>query len=102
MGGRSRNILLVGLVLLGLVGLFPPRRATDMMRPHRVASRAFLFSGSLYEYQDERGEGFSAEVDVGRLLAEVLLVASLTGIGLAAASRPGAGPTSKETPRPAA
>jgi hypothetical protein len=104
-----RVVGVVGLVLVAAVALFPPRKAwipiggnvisvqgVSLGHPY-AGSRAFLFGGGLYRDEYRIGEGaigMAAEVDAGRLVAEIALVV----VGCAAAawllSRPGrrAGP----------
>ncbi len=66
----SRVVLIIGLLLLGLIGLFPPQkpRSSENVVEQReiVGSRAFLLS--------------SAQIEAGRLLAEIVVVASVVGI----------------------
>src|SRR5690242_10168809 len=84
----KRVVLILGFLVLAVIALFPPRRATetgDLRRsfPYHVASRTFLFSDGIYEYVyavPGGQQGIAAEVDVGRLAAEALLVVCLTGI----------------------
>jgi hypothetical protein len=84
----QRVVVIGGLLLLALVALFPPRKGFEPSNlrgsfPFQVASRKFLFSGEIYQYvyTVQGGDrGIAAEVDPGRLIAEALLVVSLTGI----------------------
>jgi hypothetical protein len=78
---KSRNTLIVCLVVLGLLGLFPPRVIVDPgVDSPKAASRTWLFS----EYQERipfnnTTMGVTTQIDVGRLLAEGLLVVAVCG-----------------------
>lgn len=86
MNRNQKIAILVGLVLLCTIALFPPREFYTSKFDH---PRKFLFSRSIdihsfvdsHDGLDQKTEQYS-QVDVGRLLAEILLVASLVGISV--------------------
>jgi hypothetical protein len=82
---RIWPIALIGLVLLWYIALFPPRRPQRVEQSHITVSRAFLFSNEFYLERAENG-GIRAEIDTGRMLAEIVLV--VTFFGLLIASMP--------------
>ncbi len=76
---HARPILLLGIVLLWAIALFPPRRPQTVEQSHLSVSRAFLLSDEFYL---ERSDATSirAEIDTGRMLAEIVIV--VTSLGL--------------------
>jgi len=83
-------ILFIGICLCLICALYPPRNITDTSSPPFYdaggrlapfkATHAFLFASDFGIYQGPNGRIFPATVDGGRLLAELVLIASLTGI----------------------
>jgi hypothetical protein len=77
---RVRLILILGFLALAGIGLFPPRRITqNQYRDPSIASRVFLLAPGLDVYRFAPDASAPAEVDVGRLLAEVVAVLAITG-----------------------
>jgi hypothetical protein len=78
----------VGLFLVGLAGLFPPlKRPAEFPAGASglLGSRSFLLSREYTFYADLGGQQVGkpgAEIDIGRLFAEVLVIASATGLCL--------------------
>jgi hypothetical protein len=95
----SKTALIVGFILLAVIAVFPPRRSDR----HGVVSRKFLFSGRFDEYvlrdysDRDKKEGITsrpstelfsgAQIDVGKIIAESLLAASVTGLCVVALNR---------------
>ncbi len=86
----TRVILLVGIALCVIWALFPPRRinnTSSFQFDHRQDGKlaaydiphAFLFSPDYGIYRAPESAVFSAEVDGGRLLAQLVLIGALTG-----------------------
>jgi hypothetical protein len=86
----TKIVLLVGICLCAICALFPPRcihnrsssefdkRKDGQLAPYDVP-HAFLFSPDFGIYHGPNGWVFPAEVDGGRLLAELVLIGSLAG-----------------------
>jgi hypothetical protein len=83
-------ILLIGICLCALCALFPPRRLVGgglnyppSIKPADV-THAMLFSEDfsvfIRAHTDGGTESWPVELDAGSLLAELVLIASLTGI----------------------
>jgi hypothetical protein len=84
-------VLLVGICLCALCALFPPRRINNTssfqfdeqqngkLTPYDIPD-AFLFSPEFAIYRAPGSAVFPAEVDGGRLLAQLVLIGSLTGV----------------------
>jgi hypothetical protein len=97
MMNQPRQIaILVGLGLMALLSLFPPRKPSPHARTANfVASRVFLFSPSINqaERQARSSDGVvvtlkeAVEIDAGRLLAELALVVAACGIWCACSNR---------------
>ena len=79
----------VTLIVIGLIGLFPPRsKVVNGYTSHTPAPRGFLLS-QLGHYRVKptatrypgisRGHDAFCQIDVGRMLCEILLVSSLFG-----------------------
>ena len=87
----TKIVLLVGACLCAICALFPPRciqntssfqfdkRQDGQLTPYDVP-HAFLFSPDFGIYRGPNAWVFPAEVDGGRLLAELVLVGSLTAV----------------------
>jgi hypothetical protein len=95
MRAPARIAAVMGLLLLGVIGLFPPlKRPADLAGGTTGAfgSRAFLLSGEYVFYTDYAdGARFgkpNAEIDFGRLFAEALVIVSATGIGVVGLQKP--------------
>jgi hypothetical protein len=82
-------ILLIGICLCAVCALFPPRRPVlpqdyDHNTKGGKVPHAFAFSDDFHVYSVTRPDGiglsYLVEVDSGRLLVELVLIASLTGI----------------------
>jgi hypothetical protein len=82
-------VLIIGICLCAVCALFPPRRIIlpqdyDHNTLHGQVTHAFVFSEDFGVYRVTRpdgiGLGYLVEVDSGRLLVELVLIASLTGI----------------------
>ena len=95
MATPSRIVAALGLLLLGVVGLFAPlRRPADIPvgSPGVLGSRTFLLAGEYTFTTDLGGQRIGkpgAEIDPGRLFAEALVVVSATGLGLVVLPQPG-------------
>ena len=77
-------ILIIGICLCAVCALFPPRRIIlpqdyDHNTLHGQVTHAFVFSDDFGVYR-VGNLGYLTEVDSGRLLVELVLAASLTGI----------------------
>jgi hypothetical protein len=83
-------VLFIGICLCLICALYPPRSITNTssvqfdnsggkFTPFKV-THAFLFAPDFGIYHGPNGWVFPATVDGGRLLAELVLIASLTGI----------------------
>jgi hypothetical protein len=92
MSKRTPLVLLVGICICVVCALFPPRRINNTssfqfvqeggkLTPYDVP-RAFLFSPDFAVYRAPGSAVFPAEVDGGRLLAQLVLIGSLTGVVL--------------------
>jgi hypothetical protein len=103
MRGSARIAAALGLLLLGVIGLFPPlKRPADLPVGSNGAlgSRTFLLSGEYMFYTDlggQRAGKAGAEIDGGRLFAEALVLLSAAGIGAVALHKPGARPAEPST-----
>ena len=83
-------VLLVGICLCAIFALFPPRRINNTsslqfeqrqdgkLTPYDIP-HAFLFSPDFGIYRASGSWVFPAEVDGGRLLAQLVLIGALTG-----------------------
>jgi hypothetical protein len=90
MNKTTRIVLLTGVCLCAICAVFPPRRINNTssfqfvtredgkFAPYDVP-RAFLFSPEFGIYRAAGGTLFPAEVDGGRLLAQLVLIGTLTG-----------------------
>jgi hypothetical protein len=96
MRGSARIAAALGLLLAGLIGLFPPlKRPADLPLGSNgvLGSRAFLLSVEHMFHTDLGGQRVGkagAEIDGGRLFAEALVILSAAGIGVVASHRPAA------------
>jgi hypothetical protein len=97
----ARIIAVIGLLLLGFIGLYPPlKRPANLPEgsPKPVPARAFLFTGEYTFYVDLRHQQRvgqpKPEIDFGRLLAEALFIISVIGTGLVVLHKAGANPPS--------
>jgi hypothetical protein len=93
MQGRARIAAVVGLLLLGLIGLFPPlRRPADIPAgaSGMLGSRTFLLSQE-HTYSTTLGGQqigkAGAEIDGGRLFAETLVIVAVAGVAFIALQR---------------
>ena len=86
MNTRQRIILIGGFLMLTLVAVFPARKHFGGNAP---LPREFLFSGSVevhscYQKDSHSGKeikvGAPAKIDFGRLFAESLCMAAVTGL----------------------
>jgi hypothetical protein len=82
-------VMLIGICLCAICALFPPRRLVGggINYPNSVSNaevtRVLLFGTDLNVFERSRNgvrEGWPVELDDGRLLSELVLIASLTGI----------------------
>jgi hypothetical protein len=85
----ARTTTVVGLLLLAAIGLFPPLKRSPLptdpcvSEPGPFGQRAWL-NADPYVYRCRKLDGsgpygFPAEIDVGRLWAEGLLILAVTG-----------------------
>ena len=92
MSKRTALVLLVGIGISVICALFPPRRINNTssfqfvqeggrLTPYDVP-HAFLFSPDFGVYRAPGSAVIPAEVDGGRLLAQLVLIGSLTGFVL--------------------
>jgi hypothetical protein len=75
--------LLVGLVVCGVAALFPPRHFVAGYTLDSSPTPCFIFSPSFQKFSagdNEHGPWFAVAADGGKLLAELSLVAAVTGI----------------------
>ncbi len=79
---HARPILLLGIVLLWYIALFPPRRPQRVEQSHLSVSRAFLLSEEFYLERSDTAS-IRAEIDTGRMLAEIVMVVTSLGLILA-------------------
>jgi hypothetical protein len=84
---HTKSILLIGLCLCLICALFPPRTTTttssfqfDTTGGKLIPTRAFLFAPDFGIYIHPNGTVLPTVVDGGQLLAELVLIASSTGI----------------------
>ena len=79
---KTRRILIVGLALLLLVALFPPRKLSSDRHPDLVPSRAFYFPGGMdfSYYHPDKNTSYPVEIDQPRMLVEWMIILSSTGI----------------------
>ena len=88
---KTSAILFLISLSVGAIGSFPPRKSEDPSnrRDVRPAARVWLFSDEIYI---DRERGRSAEIDLGRMAGELLVVSSLaallTGSALLGSPRP--------------
>jgi hypothetical protein len=84
-------VLLLAICLCAVCALFPPRRINNtssfqfiQQQDGKLASydvpHAFLFSPDFGIYRAPGSAVFPAEVDGGRLLAQLVLIGALTGV----------------------
>ena len=81
-------VLLVGICLCAACALFPPRRTVSRdyyeLKNAGEVTRAFLLSPDFRHYTVSLNGGlpvtYLVELDSGRLLVQLVLIASLTGI----------------------
>jgi len=94
---RTSGVLLVAIVICAFCALFPPRRIQntsslqfDKREDGKLTSyaipHAFLFSTEFGIYRGPNAWVFPAEVDGGRLLAQLVLIGSLTAVVILAPS----------------
>ncbi len=87
MNNKQFVALMIGLLFLAACALFPPRRfsgSTISINKSTVPPRAFLYHQRLHRLgSDEGGDLGKVEIDMGKALAEFVLVVSLTGVALA-------------------
>jgi hypothetical protein len=81
----KKIVLVLGVAWCGICALFPPRQYVDVasVRDARlVPGHAFLFSPDFQIFHDQGNFGYRYFVDVngGRLLAELVLIAAITAI----------------------
>ena len=86
---RQTAILLIGICLCAICALFPPRRLVSTLNyppgiKNSDVTHAMLFTAdfSLFTrtHTDGGTESWPVELDAGSLFAELVLIASLTGI----------------------
>lgn len=99
MRGPARIAAVVGLLLLGAIGLFPPLKRPVDLSPGSagvLGSRTFLLSKEYMFYADYGDGGqvgkSGAEIDLGRLFAESLVIVSAAGVGVVAIPKAGSRP----------
>ncbi len=83
MSTTKKIILVIGLAWCGICALFPPREYTVGVSDARIIpTHEFLFSPDfqIFHYQQGLGNYYSVDVNGGRLLAELVLIAVITGI----------------------
>jgi hypothetical protein len=88
MSTPRKIVLVVGLVWCGICALFPPRQYIDSIHDARIIpDHEFLFSADfqIFHYQQGLGNYNSVDVNGGRLLAELVLIAVITGIAFLSA-----------------
>jgi hypothetical protein len=83
MNTSKKIILIIGLVWCGICALYPPRAYTGGVNDGRIIpTHEFLFSPDfqMFHYQQGLGNYYMVDVSGGRLLAEITLIAVITGI----------------------
>ena len=83
MSKTKKLILIAGLAACAICALFPPRQYNSQDIDATVTpSHSFLFSPrfQMFFYEPHLANYRSVEVNGGRLLAELTLIAALTGI----------------------
>ena len=79
----KKIILIVGLVWGALCALFPPRQYISGLNDSNIVpTHAFLFSPrfQMFFYQPGLANYYNVEVSGGRLPAELMLIAAVTGV----------------------
>lgn len=88
MSQAIRVILTAGCIAAFMIGAFPPRRAIYTGREiydSQPVDRQFLYSSDINRSISQKRTS-PAEVDVGRLLAELTLIAAITGLAVVLAT----------------
>jgi hypothetical protein len=83
MNKAKKKILIVGFACCAICALFPPRQYTSPGGDANFTpSHQFLFSPDFerFYFQPGLGSYYNVDVNGGRLLAELALVAAITGI----------------------
>jgi hypothetical protein len=83
MNRAKKIILIVGLVCCAICALFPPRQYTlPGGDANLTPSHCFLFSPDFQKFYIQPGFGnyYNVDINGGRLLAELALIAAMTGI----------------------
>ena len=83
MSTSKKVVLILGLAWCGICAIFPPRAYTVGVSDARIIpTHEFLFSPDfqIFHYQQGLGNYYSVDVNGGRLLAELVLIAVITGI----------------------
>ena len=79
----KKIILIVGLVWGAICALFPPRQYISGVYDSKIIpTHQFLFSPrfQMFCYEPGLANYYSVEVSGGRLLAELMLIAAVTGV----------------------
>ena len=79
----KKIILIVGLVWGAICALFPPRQyISGVYDSSIIPTHEFLFAPrfQMFFYEPHLGNYYSVDVAGGRLLAELMLIAAVTGI----------------------
>jgi hypothetical protein len=79
----QKIVLVLGAVWCGICALFPPRQYVGSMSDARIIpTHEFLFSPDfqIFHFQQGLGNYYSVDVNGGRLLAELVLIAVATAV----------------------
>ena len=85
MNTSKKIILIIGLVWSALCALFPPRGyTTGVIDARIIPTHEFLFSPDfqMFHFQQGLANYYCVDVSGGRLLAEVILIAVITGLAI--------------------
>jgi hypothetical protein len=103
----ATRILLIGICLCSICALFPPRSIINTSTEQFIIvngeqipikpTHDFLFDPNFGIYGDPKIGAFPAVVDGGRLLAELVLIASFTAIAILLLDKETRGPPNSNT-----
>lgn len=82
LNGRQRGIVVIGVVLFVLMGLFPPwtyTRYAQSIHSEKPAGYALIISPPGPE---KDAPAFGVKIDVSRLIVQWLVLAAATGLGV--------------------